>query len=51
VIPDSGCYKKWSKTLSEVKGINYAITDQMEAYQPNTDLADVFLGEAKLRGK
>lgn len=49
VIPDSGCYEKWRKILLEVKDVDYVITDQMEAYEPNTDLADVFLGEAKLR--
>lgn len=48
VIPDSGCYEKWHKILLDVKDIDYVITDQMEAYEPNTDLADVFLGEARL---
>lgn len=51
VIPDSGCYEKWSKILLETKGIDYVITDQMEVFEPNTDLADVFLGEAKIRIK
>ena len=49
VIPDSGCYEKWHKTLSESKGLDYVITKMLEDYQPNTDLADVFLGEAILR--
>lgn len=49
VIPDSGCYEKWRKILVEIKDVDYIITDQMEVYEPNTDLADVFLGEAKLR--
>lgn len=49
VIPDSGCYEKWSKILLETKEIDYYITDKIEAYEPNTDLADVFLGEARLR--
>jgi hypothetical protein len=48
VIPDSGCYEKWYKILLNVKDVDYVITDQMEAYEPNTDLADVFLGEARL---
>lgn len=51
VIPDSGCYEKWGKILSEANVNDYIITDQMEVYQPNTDLADVFFGEAKLRNQ
>ena len=51
VIPDSGCYEKWSKILFETDGIDYVITNQMEAYEPNTDLADIFLGEATIRNK
>lgn len=48
VIPDSGCYEKWSKILLETKGIDFVITNKIETYEPNTDLADIFLGEAKI---
>ena len=51
VIPDSGCYEKWCNVLHNTQGIDYVVTDQMEAYQPNTDLADILLGEAKLRNQ
>ena len=49
VIPDSGCYEKWCKKLKDVKGIDCYVTDELESYAPNTDLADIFLGEARLR--
>lgn len=49
LFPDSGCYDKWLGKMKSLKGIDYAISDQMEQYLPNTDLADVLLGEAKKR--
>lgn len=49
VIPDSGCYEKWCKKLKEVKSVDYFITNELEIYAPNTDLADIVLGEAHLR--
>lgn len=45
-FPDSGCYGKWRQRLAQTEGLQYAISDRLEAYQPNTDLADVLLGEA-----
>lgn len=43
VFPDSGCYEKWQQQLAQVKGLNYSISRHLEAYPPNTDLADVVL--------
>ena len=43
VFPDSGCYEKWKKVLRQTKGLQYAISDHMEQYPANTDLADLLL--------
>jgi hypothetical protein len=43
VFPDSGCYDKWSRQLKLTSDIDYYISDQLEAYPPNTDLADLLL--------
>ena len=43
VFPDSGCYEKWNHVMQQTKGLQYAITDQMEQYPANTDLADLLL--------
>ena len=44
IFPDSGCYEKWKKAMESTKGLSYAISDQLEKYPANTDLADL-LGE------
>ena len=46
LFPDSGCYRKWCDVMATTVGISYAVTDRLEAYAPNTDLADVLLGVA-----
>ncbi len=43
VFLDSGCYEKWKKVMQQTKGLHYAISDQMEQYPANTDLADLLL--------
>ena len=43
VFPDSGCYEKWNHVMQQTKGLQYAISDQMEQYPANTDLADLLL--------
>ena len=47
LFPDSGCYDKWLRQMRQTTGINYNIATQLEQYAPNTDLADLLLGEAK----
>ena len=47
LFPDSGCYDKWSRQMSQTTGIDYNIATQLEQYAPNTDLADLLLGEAR----
>lgn len=48
-FPDSGCYQKWLERLQQAEGLSYSVSEQLEAYQPNTDLADLLLGEALLK--
>lgn len=51
-FPDSGKYEEWRNALHSMaiaKEIKYNIDDQLEPYEPNTDIVDVFLGEAKLK--
>lgn len=43
LFPDSGCYEKWSEKMQHTSGIEYNISDRLEAYPPNTDLADLLL--------
>lgn len=43
VFPDSGCCEKWRQQLAQIKGLNYSISRHLEAYPPNTDLADIVL--------
>ena len=47
LFPDSGCFDKWSRQMQLTKGILYNVSPRLECYQPNTDLADLMLGEAK----
>lgn len=46
LFPDSGCYQKWSRQMQLTTGILYNISPRLECYQPNTDLADLVLGDA-----
>ncbi|MDO4195357.1 MAG: DUF6371 domain-containing protein [Prevotellaceae bacterium] len=48
IYPDSGCYDKWKSKLAESPLKSYTISNVMEDYLPNTDIADVLLGEARL---
>ena len=43
LFPDSGCFEKWQKIMAQTTGLDYAITDQLEQYPDNTDLADLLL--------
>ncbi len=44
LFPDSGCLGKWQQRMSETSGIDYSFCQDMEHYPPNTDLADLLLG-------
>lgn len=43
VCPDSGEYRKWCKRMKESGHRRYNVLDTFEAYEPNTDIADVIL--------
>ena len=43
VFPDSGCYRKWRDQLQQTEGLDWRISDRLEQYPPNTDLADLVL--------
>ena len=45
LFPDSGCYEKWSQQMKLTQGIDYNISERLEAYPPNTDLCDLLLGD------
>lgn len=45
LFPDSGCYDKWRGKMRLTEGLDYSVSKSMESYAPNTDLADVYLGE------
>lgn len=47
VFPDSGEYQEWSKKMKESGHPRYSVVDFLEAYERNTDIADVILGIAK----
>ena len=47
IYPNSGEYGKWKQRMEESRHKDYTIVDFMEQYPPNTDIADVLLGEAK----
>lgn len=47
LYPDSGEFDKWSGQMQKSGHQNYTVADFMEQYPPNTDLADVLLGEVK----
>ncbi len=50
VYPDSGEYDKWKDCMAGSGIANYEVLDFMEQYEPNTDIADILLGEAKYKG-
>lgn len=43
LFPDSGCLQKWRDKMSQTSGINYSLSEELESYPPNTDLADILL--------
>lgn len=43
LFPDSGCLTKWREKMQQTVGIDYSISEQLEAYPTNTDLADLLL--------
>lgn len=47
VYPDSGEYRKWCERMKESGHRQYCVVDHIEAYEPNTDIADIILGTAK----
>ena len=47
VYPDSGEYQKWSQRMRESGHRKYSIIKELEDYEPNTDIADIILGEAR----
>lgn len=49
VFPDSGVFDKWFELMRESGLMNYSVSNFLEQYEPNTDIADVILGEAKLK--
>lgn len=49
VFPDSGEYQKWNECMAKSGHTHYHVVDFMERYEPNTDIADILLGEAKLK--
>ena len=46
IWPDSGAYEKWRAKLEPTVGVAYTLVSDLERYPPNTDLADLILGEA-----
>ncbi len=38
-----GCYDKWRKVMQQTQGLDYNISDELEQYPANTDLADLLL--------
>ena len=47
VYPDSGEYEKWKECMERSGHTNYHVVDFMEQYEPNTDIADILLDEAR----
>lgn len=48
VVPDSGEYAKWTEAMGRSQVRSYRVVRFMERYNPNTDIADLILGEAQL---
>ena len=51
LIPDSGMYGKWSEAVRQSRLRFYHVSNMMEQYEANTDIADIVLGEARLKGE
>jgi len=49
VFPDSGELEKWRIRMHESGHKRYTIVEFLEQYESNTDIADIILGEAKLK--
>lgn len=47
VYPDSGEYNDWLQRMKESGCRDYKVADFMEQFEPNTDIADILLGEAR----
>lgn len=47
VYPDSGEYDKWKERMAKSGLVDYKVVDFLEQYEPNTDIADILLGEAQ----
>ena len=43
LFPDSGCFEKWQKVMQGTQDLQYTISDRLEQYPANTDLADLLL--------
>ena len=43
LFPDSGCLEKWQAAMQRTSGLQYTVSDRMEQYPANTDLADLLL--------
>lgn len=47
LFPDSGCFVKWKAVMEKTTGLQYNISEDLEQYPPNTDLADILLEPSK----
>jgi len=45
LFPDSGCYAKWCERMKLLPGLDYRISQKLESYPPNTDIADILLSD------
>ncbi|MDO4824016.1 MAG: DUF6371 domain-containing protein [Bacteroidales bacterium] len=43
IFPDSGMYAKWEQALGLTQGLDYSISNRLEGYPPNTDIADLII--------
>ena len=43
LFPDSGCFRKWLSVMQKTSGLQYTISELLEQYPANTDLADLLL--------
>ena len=43
LFPDSGCFDKWQKVMGRTEGMQYIISNRLEQYPQNADLADLLL--------
>lgn len=48
IYPDSGEYQKWCERMKDSGHKQYTVVKMLEDYEPNTDIADVILGIARL---